>query len=325
MPYRWENTLWANYPPPPPPCAITLKVRKMTVRPGPSAWTRHCLRATRGAKRTYVTTNLQTPHPKHNCRNRALEHNVQANFSKFWRELGGGGGPTRIGAEPRRVGELPRVGEASEHGSSGLSQFKCLDIPGEHTTVAIPRAASRLPPFLSKKQQFFPLCATDCCRLECRRYRVWSTFLFHTHCSAAAHKRCLPLSLLRCGYLGRQRHNQHTLQEIRGNISPVFWPRKEGFCLLCWCKERMLPIYLARVSSLLSVPLLVLTSCQISCWFPKLQKPLASMSSQSAQVRSPEANRTKTARFLVVAARTTNATLMPCTTEFRWDGDRYSP
>ena len=29
--------------------------------------------------------NLPIPHPKHNSRNRALEHNVQANFSKFWR------------------------------------------------------------------------------------------------------------------------------------------------------------------------------------------------------------------------------------------------
>ena len=29
--------------------------------------------------------DLPIPHPKHNCRNRALEHNVQANFSKFWR------------------------------------------------------------------------------------------------------------------------------------------------------------------------------------------------------------------------------------------------
>ena len=37
-----------------------------------------------GTKRTYVTGNLPIPHPKHNCRGRALEHNVQANFSKFW-------------------------------------------------------------------------------------------------------------------------------------------------------------------------------------------------------------------------------------------------
>ena len=29
--------------------------------------------------------NLPIPHPKHNSRNRALEHHVQANFSKFWR------------------------------------------------------------------------------------------------------------------------------------------------------------------------------------------------------------------------------------------------
>ena len=34
--------------PPPPPCASTRKVRKTTVRPGPGAWTRRCLRATRG-------------------------------------------------------------------------------------------------------------------------------------------------------------------------------------------------------------------------------------------------------------------------------------
>ena len=34
---------------------------------------------------TYVTENLPIPHPQHNCRNRALEHNVQTNFSKFWR------------------------------------------------------------------------------------------------------------------------------------------------------------------------------------------------------------------------------------------------
>ena len=64
-------------------CASTLKVRKTTVRPGPGAWTRQCLRATPGTKRTYVTENLPIPHPKHNCRNRALEHSVQANFSKF--------------------------------------------------------------------------------------------------------------------------------------------------------------------------------------------------------------------------------------------------
>ena len=29
--------------------------------------------------------NLPIPHSKHDSRNRALEHNVQANFSKFWR------------------------------------------------------------------------------------------------------------------------------------------------------------------------------------------------------------------------------------------------
>ena len=28
-------------------------------------------------KRMYVTENLPIPHPNHNCRNRALEHNVQ--------------------------------------------------------------------------------------------------------------------------------------------------------------------------------------------------------------------------------------------------------
>ena len=33
----------------------------------------------------YVTENVPIPHPQHNCRNRALGHNVQANFSKFWR------------------------------------------------------------------------------------------------------------------------------------------------------------------------------------------------------------------------------------------------
>ena len=36
-----------------------------------------CLHAMRGTKRTYVTENLPTPDPKHNCLNRALEHNVQ--------------------------------------------------------------------------------------------------------------------------------------------------------------------------------------------------------------------------------------------------------
>ena len=35
-----------------PPCASTRKVRKTTVRPGPSAWTEQCLRATRGTKRS---------------------------------------------------------------------------------------------------------------------------------------------------------------------------------------------------------------------------------------------------------------------------------
>ena len=39
----------------------------------------------RSTERTSVTENLPIPHPKHNCRNRALEQNVQANFSKFWR------------------------------------------------------------------------------------------------------------------------------------------------------------------------------------------------------------------------------------------------
>ena len=29
--------------------------------------------------------NLPIPYPKHNSHNRALEHNVRANFSKFWR------------------------------------------------------------------------------------------------------------------------------------------------------------------------------------------------------------------------------------------------
>ena len=43
------------------------------------------MRTTRGTKRTYVTGNLPIPHPKHNCRNRALQHNVQENFSEFWR------------------------------------------------------------------------------------------------------------------------------------------------------------------------------------------------------------------------------------------------
>ena len=51
---------------------------------GSRAETSPCLRATRGTKRTYVTGNLPIPHPKHNCRNRALQHNVQANFSEFW-------------------------------------------------------------------------------------------------------------------------------------------------------------------------------------------------------------------------------------------------
>ena len=49
------------------------------------AKTSPCLRATRGTKTTHVTGNLPIPHPKHNCRNRALQHNVQANFSEFWR------------------------------------------------------------------------------------------------------------------------------------------------------------------------------------------------------------------------------------------------
>ena len=39
----------------------------------------------RGTKRTYVTKNLPIPHHEHNCCNRALEHNVQANFSMFRR------------------------------------------------------------------------------------------------------------------------------------------------------------------------------------------------------------------------------------------------
>ena len=71
--------------PPPSACASTMKSKKTTVRPGPAAWTQQCLRATCGTKRTYVTENLPIPHPKHNCCNRALEHNVQANFSNFWR------------------------------------------------------------------------------------------------------------------------------------------------------------------------------------------------------------------------------------------------
>ena len=57
----------------------------MTVRPGPGAWTRQCLRATCSTKGTFVTENLPIPHPNHNCCRRALQHNVQANFSKFWR------------------------------------------------------------------------------------------------------------------------------------------------------------------------------------------------------------------------------------------------
>ena len=71
--------------PPPPPFASTQKVRKRTARLGPGAWTRQCFRVVHGTKRTYVTENLPIPHPKHNCCIRALEHNVQANFSKFWR------------------------------------------------------------------------------------------------------------------------------------------------------------------------------------------------------------------------------------------------
>ena len=35
---------------PPPPCASTRKFRKMTVTPGPGAWTRRCFQATSGAK-----------------------------------------------------------------------------------------------------------------------------------------------------------------------------------------------------------------------------------------------------------------------------------
>ena len=41
--------------------------------------------ASRSTKRIYVTENLPIPHPKHSCRNRALEHSVQAVLSKFWR------------------------------------------------------------------------------------------------------------------------------------------------------------------------------------------------------------------------------------------------
>ena len=36
-------------------------------------------------KKMKVAENLPIPHPKHNCGNRNLEHNVQANFRKFRR------------------------------------------------------------------------------------------------------------------------------------------------------------------------------------------------------------------------------------------------
>ena len=40
---------------PPPSCTRTRNVRKTTVRPGPGAWTRRSLQATRGTKTTHVT------------------------------------------------------------------------------------------------------------------------------------------------------------------------------------------------------------------------------------------------------------------------------
>ena len=70
---------------PPPPLRKHAESQQNDGNTGSCAWTRPCLRATRGTKRTYVTGNLPIPHPKHNCRNRALQHNVQANFSEFWR------------------------------------------------------------------------------------------------------------------------------------------------------------------------------------------------------------------------------------------------
>ena len=67
-------------------CALWFTLRKhQESQENDGAWTRRCLRTARSTKRTYVTKNLPIPHPKHNCRNRAREHNVQANFTKFWR------------------------------------------------------------------------------------------------------------------------------------------------------------------------------------------------------------------------------------------------
>ena len=69
--------LFPAYPPPP---RKHPESHQNDGNTGSRAKTSPCLRATRGTKRAYVTGNLPIPHPKHNCRNRALQHNVQANF-----------------------------------------------------------------------------------------------------------------------------------------------------------------------------------------------------------------------------------------------------
>ena len=49
---------WTAEHVPTPPCASNRKVRKTTVRPGPGAWTRRCLRATRGTSQAPGVTTL---------------------------------------------------------------------------------------------------------------------------------------------------------------------------------------------------------------------------------------------------------------------------
>ena len=81
-------------------------------------------------KKRYVTGNLPIPHPKHNCRNRALQHNVQASFSEFWRP-----------SLPIRAIRSCGI-EALSHLSPHLEQLHMLALWGSLWVTAMPGVAT---------------------------------------------------------------------------------------------------------------------------------------------------------------------------------------
>ena len=84
MGIAWEHLRLCPFCPlHPPPCTSTLKVRKTKVR--------QVLRVDKPVfahdaqcQKNACGEHLPIPHPDHNCRNKAPEHNVQADFRVVW-------------------------------------------------------------------------------------------------------------------------------------------------------------------------------------------------------------------------------------------------